>query len=91
MPHSSTYSIHIVSLNIYTDVVNVVFVLQDVPNPVALEPCAGNRAAVLTLLVRQPTGNDRFTPHGYSGKKHFFLTNFVSIQKLVLLKIKLIK
>lgn len=41
--------------------------LQDVPNPVALEPCAGNKAAVLTLLVRQPTGNDRYTPHGYSG------------------------
>lgn len=40
---------------------------QDVPNPVALEPCAGNKAAVLTLLVRQPTGNDRYTPHGYSG------------------------
>jgi len=45
----------------------IYFVVQDVPNPVALEPCAGNRAAVLTLLVRQPTGNDRFTPHGYSG------------------------
>lgn len=51
--------------------INNVF-LQDVPNPVALEPCAGNKAAVLTLLVRQPTGNDRFTPHGYSGKLFCF-------------------
>lgn len=46
--------------------------LQDVPNPVALEPCAGNKAAVLTLLVRQPTGNDRYTPHGYSGTIHYY-------------------
>jgi len=49
--------------------------LQDVPNPVALEPCAGNRAAVLTLLIRQPTGNDRFTPHGYSGTPDIPLLN----------------
>lgn len=50
--------------------------MQDVPNPVALEPCAGNRAAVLTLLVRQPTGNDRFTPHGYSGMLDIILNAY---------------
>lgn len=29
---------------------------QDAPSPIALEPCSGNRAAVLSLLVRLPTG-----------------------------------
>lgn len=29
---------------------------QDAPSPIALEPCNGNRAAVLSLLVRLPTG-----------------------------------
>lgn len=29
---------------------------KDAPSPIALEPCAGNRAAVLSLLVRLPTG-----------------------------------
>lgn len=29
---------------------------KDAPSPIALEPCNGNRAAVLSLLVRLPTG-----------------------------------
>jgi hypothetical protein len=29
---------------------------KDSPSPIALEPCAGNKAAVLSLLVRLPTG-----------------------------------
>lgn len=29
---------------------------KDAPSPIALEPCSGNRAAVLSLLVRLPTG-----------------------------------
>lgn len=29
---------------------------KDAPSPIALEPCEGNRAAVLSLLVRLPTG-----------------------------------
>lgn len=29
---------------------------KDSPSPIALEPCAGNKAAVLSLLVRMPTG-----------------------------------
>uniref|UniRef100_A0A182SYM4 Attractin GBD domain-containing protein n=1 Tax=Anopheles maculatus TaxID=74869 RepID=A0A182SYM4_9DIPT len=29
---------------------------KDSPSPIALEPCEGNRAAVLSLLVRLPTG-----------------------------------
>lgn len=32
---------------------------KDVPSPIALEPCSGNRAAVLSLLVRLPTGKSR--------------------------------
>lgn len=29
---------------------------KDSPSPIALEPCSGNKAAVLSLLVRMPTG-----------------------------------
>lgn len=29
---------------------------KDAPSPIALEPCEGSRAAVLSLLVRLPTG-----------------------------------
>ena len=35
---------------------NIVSPLQDAPSPIALEPCDGNKAAVLSLLVRLPTG-----------------------------------
>jgi hypothetical protein len=43
-------------------------VQQDSPSPIALEPCCGNRAAVLSLLVRLPTGGETFTPSGQSGE-----------------------
>ncbi|XP_029172341.1 attractin-like protein 1 isoform X2 [Nylanderia fulva] len=36
------------------------------PSPIALEPCCGNRAAVLSLLVRLPTGGEPYTPTGQS-------------------------
>uniref|UniRef100_A0A1B6D320 CUB domain-containing protein n=1 Tax=Clastoptera arizonana TaxID=38151 RepID=A0A1B6D320_9HEMI len=39
---------------------------KDSPSPIALEPCCGNRAAVLSLLIRLPTGGDLYTPHGQS-------------------------
>ncbi|KAK7866706.1 hypothetical protein R5R35_003244 [Gryllus longicercus] len=39
---------------------------KDSPSPIALEPCCGNRAAVLSLLVRMPTGGEVFTPPGQS-------------------------
>ncbi|XP_073969504.1 attractin-like protein dsd isoform X2 [Rhodnius prolixus] len=39
---------------------------KECPSPIALEPCSGNRAAVLSLLVRLPTGGAAFTPHGQS-------------------------
>lgn len=29
---------------------------KDSPSPIALEPCYGNKAAILSLLVRLPTG-----------------------------------
>lgn len=32
---------------------------KDSPSPIALEPCDGNKAAVLSLLVRLPTGRFR--------------------------------
>lgn len=37
------------------------------PSPIALEPCSGNRAAVLSLLVQLPTGGEPFTPPGHPG------------------------
>ncbi|KAL6445553.1 hypothetical protein ACFW04_000830 [Cataglyphis niger] len=41
--------------------------IKDVPpSPIALEPCCGNRAAVLSLLVRMPTGGEPYTPAGQS-------------------------
>nr|CAD7262632.1 unnamed protein product [Timema shepardi] len=39
---------------------------KDSPSPIALEPCCGNRAAVLSLLVRLPTGGEIYTPSGQS-------------------------
>ncbi|KAG7200810.1 hypothetical protein KM043_003181 [Ampulex compressa] len=39
---------------------------KDAPSPIALEPCCGNRAAVLSLLVRLPTGGEVYTPLGQS-------------------------
>ncbi|ODN01460.1 putative protein tag-53 [Orchesella cincta] len=37
------------------------------PSPIALEPCQGNRAAVLSLLVTLPNGGQPFAPAGQSG------------------------
>lgn len=31
------------------------------PSPISLEPCYGNRAAVLSLLVKMPTGEESNT------------------------------
>lgn len=39
---------------------------RDAPSPIALEPCYGNRAAVLSLLVRLPTGGEPYTVKGQS-------------------------
>ena len=37
------------------------------PSPIALEPCNGNRAAVLSLIVRMPTGGHSYAPPGIPG------------------------
>lgn len=37
------------------------------PSPIALEPCEDNRAAVLSLVVRLPTGGQPYAPPGYTG------------------------
>ncbi|XP_017143549.1 attractin-like protein 1 [Drosophila miranda] len=39
---------------------------KECPSPIALEPCCGNRAAVLSLLVRLPTGGQSQAPTGQS-------------------------
>ncbi|KAJ8961064.1 hypothetical protein NQ314_005994 [Rhamnusium bicolor] len=39
---------------------------RDAPSPIALEPCFGNRAAVLSLLIRLPTGGESYTAKGQS-------------------------
>ena len=38
------------------------------PSPIALEPCCGSRAAVLSLLVQLPTGTELYTPVGHPGE-----------------------
>ncbi|CAN8014844.1 unnamed protein product, partial [Ixodes persulcatus] len=40
---------------------------QGHPTPVALEPCASGKAAVLSLIVRLPTGGQEHTATGQSG------------------------
>lgn len=42
---------------------------KDSPSPIALEPCAGNKAAVLSLLVRMPTG--KFTTSSLFSPRRF--------------------
>ena len=39
---------------------------RDSPSPIALEPCNGNRAAVLSLIVRLPTGGEPYVVKGQS-------------------------
>lgn len=41
--------------------------LQTVPKPIALEPCFGNKAAVLSVFVRLPRGLGGIPPPGQSG------------------------
>lgn len=45
-----------------------VFFFQSVPKPIALEPCFGNKAAVLSIFVRLPRGTGGIPPPGQSGK-----------------------
>ncbi|TEA41715.1 hypothetical protein DBR06_SOUSAS1510123, partial [Sousa chinensis] len=37
------------------------------PKPIAIEPCAGNRAAVLTVFLCLPRGSSGAPPPGQSG------------------------
>lgn len=49
--------------------VNVgVFLFQGAPKPIAIEPCSGNRAAVLTVFLCLPRGASGVPPPGQSGK-----------------------
>ncbi|KAL7876959.1 hypothetical protein SRHO_G00036020 [Serrasalmus rhombeus] len=38
------------------------------PGPIAIEPCSGSHAAVLTVLVNLPRENSGVPPPGQSGK-----------------------
>lgn len=42
--------------------------MQTVPKPIALEPCFGNKAAVLSVFVRLPRGLGGIPPPGQSGE-----------------------
>lgn len=42
-------------------------VVDGVPKPVAMEPCSGGKAAVLTVLMRLPSGPSGLPPPGQSG------------------------
>ncbi|KAI1887388.1 hypothetical protein AGOR_G00189790 [Albula goreensis] len=41
--------------------------VKTVPKPIALEPCFGNKAAVLSIFVRLPRGSGGIPPPGQSG------------------------
>ncbi|TNN37929.1 Attractin [Liparis tanakae] len=41
---------------------------SSVPKPIALEPCFGNKAAVLSIFVRLPRGTGGIPPPGQSGE-----------------------
>uniref|UniRef100_A0A8C6LXM6 Attractin-like 1b n=1 Tax=Nothobranchius furzeri TaxID=105023 RepID=A0A8C6LXM6_NOTFU len=43
------------------------FFHKGVPKPVAMEPCSGGKAAVLTVLMRLPSGPSGLPPPGQSG------------------------
>lgn len=45
-----------------------VLLLQGAPKPIAIEPCSGNRAAVLTVFLCLPRGPSGVPPPGQSGK-----------------------
>lgn len=42
-------------------------VVEGAPKPVAMEPCSGGKAAVLTVLMRLPSGPSDLPPPGQSG------------------------
>ncbi|XP_064190789.1 attractin-like [Anguilla rostrata] len=42
--------------------------VKGVPKPIALEPCFGNKAAVLSIFVRLPRGSGGVPPPGQSGQ-----------------------
>lgn len=46
------------------------FLFQGAPKPIAIEPCAGNRAAVLTVFLCLPRGTSGAPPPGQSGMMH---------------------
>lgn len=46
------------------------FLFQGAPKPIAIEPCAGNRAAVLTVFLCLPRGSSGAPPPGQSGMTH---------------------
>lgn len=47
-----------------------IFLFQGAPKPIAIEPCSGNRAAVLTVFLCLPRGPSGVPPPGQSGKAH---------------------
>ncbi|KAJ0015982.1 hypothetical protein NQD34_014272 [Periophthalmus magnuspinnatus] len=47
--------------------VNMDDTASGVPKPVAVEPCSGGKAAVLTVLMRLPSGPTGLPPPGQSG------------------------
>ncbi|TRY98175.1 hypothetical protein DNTS_017735 [Danionella cerebrum] len=63
---------HYMSLVLFQQPVNasrfVFLSSQSVPKPIALEPCFGNKAAVLSIFVRLPRGPGGIPPPGQSGE-----------------------
>lgn len=66
-----------------------VFLLQGAPKPIAIEPCSGNRAAVLTVFLCLPRGASGVPPPGQSGKAAVLAVVSVSFCTLCQSKITL--
>lgn len=66
-----------------------VFLFQGAPKPIAIEPCSGNRAAVLTVFLCLPRGPSGVPPPGQSGKAAVVGVVSVSFYTLCLSKISL--
>lgn len=54
----------------YLSLSRCVSLLKGAPKPVAMEPCSGGKAAVLTVLMRLPSGPSDLPPPGQSGNTH---------------------
>ena len=64
---TSGITVHLLPSATFVYLFVYIFFQRPRPSPIALEPCVSNRAAVLSLIVRMPTGGKAYAPNGYTG------------------------